>query len=41
MNAVNNFNQDGPVYTRDFFQDIAANLEEAERDVVDTGEVEK
>ncbi|XP_035710616.1 uncharacterized protein LOC118436506 [Folsomia candida] len=41
MNAVNNFNQDGPVYTRDFFQDIAANLEEAERDVVDTGELDK
>lgn len=41
MNAVNNFRQEGPLYTREFFQDIVANLEAEERNVIDTGEVEK
>ncbi|XP_035703746.1 ataxin-3 homolog isoform X2 [Folsomia candida] len=41
MNAVNNFRQEGPLYTREFFQDIVANLEAEERNVIDTGELDE
>lgn len=39
MNAVNNFNLQESLYSREFFQEIAANLEEHERKIIDVGEV--